>query len=99
MYRYSITDRLITKVTMKKILSNNFLIADIVDLWQRSTKKKYPRYLFFALCLNLIAAPAVYAANSSNFTRFQAYALGLLGIATVSFSIYLFAVMFQPEKF
>jgi len=79
--------------------ANNFPIADISELWQLATQKKYPKYLFFALCLNLIVAPAVYAANAESFTKFQAYALGLLGIVTFAFSIYLFAVMFQPEKF
>jgi K+-transporting ATPase KdpF subunit len=68
-------------------------------LWQLSIKKKYPKYLFLALCFNLIVAPAVYAANAESFTKFQAYALGLLGILTFAFSIYLFVVMFQPEKF
>jgi len=62
-------------------------------------KKKYSLYLFFTLCLNLIVATALYAANAESFTKFQAYALGLLGIANFSFSIYLFVVMFQPEKF
>ncbi len=87
---------------MKKILShisNDLAIADFTDIWQLSTKKKYPIYLFLGLCLNLVVAPAVYAANANNSTRFQAYALGLLGIVTISFSIYLFVVMFQPEKF
>ncbi len=84
---------------MKKLLPSNFPIADFQDLWQLANKQKYPRYLFLALCLNLIVAPAVYAANAESFSRYQAYALGLLGIATVIFSIYLFVVMFQPEKF
>ena len=83
---------------MKKILPTNLSIADLQDLWQLATKKQYPKYLFLALCLNLIVAPAVYAANADSFSRYQAYALGLSGIATVVFSIYLFAVMFQPEK-
>lgn len=80
-------------------LTQNFPIADFTELWQLATKKKYPKYLFFTLCLNLIVAPAVYAANVESFTKFQAYALGLLGIITFAFSIYLFVVMFQPEKF
>ncbi len=84
---------------MKNPLFNHLLINHFTDLWQLATKKKYPKYLFFALCLNLIVAPAVYAANTESFTKFQAYALGLLGIVTFAFSIYLFAVMFQPEKF
>ncbi|MFZ4556098.1 MAG: potassium-transporting ATPase subunit F [Pseudanabaena sp.] len=87
---------------MKKTLppiSRNFPIEALSDLWQLSNKKKYPKYLFLALCFNLIVAPAVYAANADSFTRTQAYALGLLGIVTIAFSIYLFVVMFQPEKF
>ncbi len=87
---------------MKKFLthaSKDFPIADLTSLWEISIKKKYSIYLFLGLCLNLIIAPAVYAANADSFTKFQAYALGLLGIVTVSFSIYLFVVMFQPEKF
>ena len=55
--------------------------------------------LFCLMLFNLIIAPAVYAANADSFTKFQAYALGLLGIVTFAFSIYLFVVMFQPEKF
>ncbi|WP_201320551.1 potassium-transporting ATPase subunit F [Pseudanabaena sp. lw0831] len=87
---------------MKKTLPNvfsDFSIEDLKGLWQLSIKKKYPKYLFLLLCFNLIVAPAVYAANADSFTRTQAYALGLLGIVTVGFSIYLFVVMFQPEKF
>ena len=87
---------------MKKFisqLSRDFPIENLTDLWQLSIKRQYPKYLFFTLCLNLIVAPAVYAANVESFTKFQAYALGLLGIVTFAFSIYLFAVMFQPEKF
>jgi K+-transporting ATPase KdpF subunit len=87
---------------MKKTLSHissDFPIEALSGLWQLSIKKKYPKYLFLALCFNLIVAPAVYAANADSFTRTQAYALGLLGIVTVAFSIYLFVVMFQPEKF
>jgi K+-transporting ATPase KdpF subunit len=87
---------------MKKFISHpsrDFPIENLTYLWQLSIKKQYPKYLFFTLCLNLIVAPAVYAANVESFTKFQAYALGLLGIVTFAFSIYLFVVMFQPEKF
>ncbi|MBK1988589.1 potassium-transporting ATPase subunit F [Sphaerospermopsis aphanizomenoides BCCUSP55] len=63
------------------------------------TKQKLPIYLFLATSSNLIVVPMVYAATSEQFSRSQAWALGLLGIATLSLSIYLFFVMFQPEKF
>lgn len=80
-------------------VSSDFPVEDLSRLWQLSLKKKYPIYLFLTLCFNLVIAPAVYAANADSFSRTQAYALGLLGILTVAFSIYLFVVMFQPEKF
>ncbi|MDF2388996.1 potassium-transporting ATPase subunit F [Nostoc ellipsosporum NOK] len=60
--------------------------------------KKLPLYLFLAMCFNLVVAPVVYAA-ADNFSRTQAWALGLLGIVILSLSIYLFFVMFIPEKF
>lgn len=62
-------------------------------------QKKIPRYLFLTLCFNLVVAPAVQAAAGVELSRTQAYAIGLLGLATVFFSIYLFVVMFQPERF
>jgi hypothetical protein len=62
-------------------------------------KKKLPLYLFLSLCLNLVIAPIVYAASNSVLSRSQAWALGLLGLGTVAVSIYLFFVMFAPEKF
>ncbi|HEY9826219.1 MAG TPA: potassium-transporting ATPase subunit F [Stenomitos sp.] len=64
--------------------------------WRR---QKLPLYLFLALCLNLFVAPIVYAASGNEFSRTQAWALGLLGLGTLALSIYLFFVMFVPEKF
>jgi K+-transporting ATPase KdpF subunit len=46
-----------------------------------------------------MVAPAVHAANGSDFSRLQSYALGILILVTVALSIYLFVVMFQPERF
>jgi K+-transporting ATPase KdpF subunit len=60
--------------------------------------RKYPIYLFLALCLNVILASKVFAAGET-FSRNQAYALSLLGLVTVALAIYLFVVMFQPERF
>jgi len=62
-------------------------------------RRKVPRYLFCLFCFNLILAPAVQAATGDAFSRSQAYALGILGLVTVVLSIYLFVVMFQPERF
>jgi K+-transporting ATPase KdpF subunit len=71
----------------------------VTTLWQVWRSRKYPTYVFLALCFNLILAPLVLAATGNTFSTSQAYALGILGLSTVVLSIYLFAVMFQPERF
>lgn len=58
-----------------------------------------PLYAFLLLCLNLVIAPAVYAATSGVLERRQAYALGILGLLTFGLIVYLFVVVFQPERF
>ncbi|MEC4892368.1 MAG: potassium-transporting ATPase subunit F [Oscillatoria sp. PMC 1051.18] len=55
--------------------------------------------LFFTLCFNLIIAPAIYAATGENIARPNAYAIGILILVTLSLSVYLFLVIFQPERF
>jgi K+-transporting ATPase KdpF subunit len=71
----------------------------VTTLWQVWRSRKYPTYLFLALCFNLVLAPLVLAATRNTFSTSQAYALGILGLGTVVLSIYLFVVMFQPERF
>jgi uncharacterized membrane protein len=56
-------------------------------------------YLFLALCFNLVLAPVVYAASGNELARSQAWALGILALGTVAISVYLFFVMFVPERF
>lgn len=46
----------------------------------------------------LILAPAV-AQSGGSLSLGQAWALGLLGLLTLLLSIYLFVVIFQPERF
>jgi K+-transporting ATPase KdpF subunit len=75
------------------------LLEEIQPLWSQLYQRKVPRYLLLLLCLNLVVAPAVQAATGNEFSRNQAYALGILGLVTVALSIYLFVVMFQPERF
>jgi len=75
------------------------LAENMADVWSAWRRQKYPLYLFILLGLNLIVAPAVQAAAGETFSRNQSYALGLLGLATVALAIYLFVVMFQPERF
>lgn len=70
--------------------------AEILERWQQH---KLPRYLFLGLCFNLVLAPAVFAATGGDLSKVQAYWLAGLGLVTVALSIYLFFVMFVPEKF
>lgn len=55
--------------------------------------------IFVLLCVNLVIAPAVYAASDGALERKYAYALGLLGLVTLGLVAYLFVVVFQPERF
>ncbi|WP_204368582.1 potassium-transporting ATPase subunit F [Neosynechococcus sphagnicola] len=71
-------------------------ISEIGSEWRR---QKLPLYLFLGLCFNLILAPAVLAATGGDLSRTQAYWLGALVLLTVALSIYLFFVMFVPERF
>jgi K+-transporting ATPase KdpF subunit len=76
-----------------------FPLEEIQHIGIQLYQRKVPRYLFLLLCLNLVIAPAMQAATGQEFSRNQAYALGILGLVTVALSIYLFVVMFQPERF
>jgi K+-transporting ATPase KdpF subunit len=72
----------------------------LLDLLQHlKTRHPLSLLLFLGLTFNLIFAPAIYAATDIDITQKTAYALGLLGLVTVALSIYLFFVIFQPEKF
>lgn len=62
-------------------------------------RKPLPIQLFLAMCSNLAIAPLVYAATGEDVTRQAAYALGFLGLIILGLSIYLFVVIFQPERF
>ncbi len=79
---------------MKTLIS-----PDFIDLWRLWQRRRYPTYLLLLLSFNLIVAPAVYAASGAVLAKPQAYALGLLGIVTIALVVYLFVVMFQPERF
>ncbi|MBW4695897.1 MAG: potassium-transporting ATPase subunit F [Lyngbya sp. HA4199-MV5] len=71
----------------------------ITELWSEWRRQKLPLYLFLGLCFNLVLAPAVFAATGNDLSRTQAYWLGALGLVTVALGVYLFFVMFVPEKF
>ena len=75
------------------------IIEDLFEIATKLTDRKLTRYLLWSSAINLVFAPVVYAASNGAISREQSYALGLLGVVTVALSIYLFAVIFQPEKF
>jgi K+-transporting ATPase KdpF subunit len=64
-----------------------------------SKRNRVPLGLFLLLCFNLLLAPAVQAATPAVESRFSAYTITLLGLVILSLSIYLFVVIFQPERF
>ncbi|MGB3262404.1 MAG: K(+)-transporting ATPase subunit F [Microcoleus sp.] len=65
-------------------------------LWQRHP---IPVQLFLVMCFNLIIAPAVYAATDESLTKKAAWGLSLLGLIIIGLAVYLFTVIFQPERF
>jgi hypothetical protein len=89
---------------MKRVnLQYKFLVMDAVQailyvLW-RWYKQKIPLVIFLVLCLNLIIAPVVYAAGDGNLERRSAWAIGVLGFVIMALIIYLFDVIFRPERY
>jgi K+-transporting ATPase KdpF subunit len=75
------------------------VIEDLLSIATKLANRKLTRYLLWSSAINLVFAPIVFAASNGTISREQSYALGLLGVATIALSIYLFAVIFQPEKF
>jgi len=64
-----------------------------------SKQNRVPLGLFLLLCFNLLLAPAVQAATLVVESRFSAYTITLLGLVILSLCVYLFVVIFQPERF
>lgn len=72
-------------------------VGEIIgEQWQRHP---IPIQIFLLLCLNLLLAPVVDAATGAEINHKASYALGLLGMVIVGLSVYLFVVIFQPERF
>jgi K+-transporting ATPase KdpF subunit len=74
-------------------------LDDAIAIWSESRNKKLPIRIFLVMCLNLAIAPAVQAATGNELSRTQSWSLGILGLVTIILSVYLFFVMFQPERF
>jgi K+-transporting ATPase KdpF subunit len=90
------------KKAINKCWGNVFpvdLIEVLTFLWLQATKEKLPLAIFLSLCLNLLVAPVVYATAGGTLEKRSAWAIGILGFVTAALIIYLFAVVFQPERF
>ena len=73
---------------------------EIIELAQMlGQRHPIPVQLFLVMCFNAIIAPAVYAAGGEDLTRKAVWGLSLLGLVIIALSIYLFVVIFQPERF
>ncbi|MGL5082069.1 MAG: K(+)-transporting ATPase subunit F [Microcoleaceae cyanobacterium] len=86
----------LTTITSSLSLTWNQLIQ---PLQQQKRFNPMAFALFFSLCFNLVIAPVIYAATGEDLTRKAAYALGILLLVVVALSVYLFVVIFQPERF
>ncbi|MGV0023446.1 potassium-transporting ATPase subunit F [Phormidesmis priestleyi] len=75
------------------------IAEEMTEIWLEWRRQKLPLYLFLGLCFNLVLAPAVFAATGGEMSRSQTYWLSALGLVTIALAVYLFFVMFVPEKF
>ncbi|MEN9568337.1 MAG: hypothetical protein RLZZ69_3533 [Cyanobacteriota bacterium] len=76
---------------------DNLEFLEIVK--ERWSKNPLATIIFLGMSLNLIIAPIVMAAAGNEITRNTAYAIGILYCVTIALSIYLFTIIFQPERF
>ena len=82
------------KISSSQLAITNYQLPMIE--WRR---QRIPIAIFVVLCINLLLAPIVYAAADGGLERRYAYAIALLGLVTLGLVVYLFVVVFQPERF
>lgn len=83
---------LLSKFLPVNVMQTIFLVGS------QRRKQHLPLAVFILLCLNVVVAPVVYAANNT-IERRSAWAIGILGFVALALIIYLFVVVFQPERF
>lgn len=76
-----------------------YLLREDVFALIGARRNRVPLNIFLLMCFNVLLAPGVAAATPGESPRWQVYTISLLGLATVSLCVYLFVVIFQPEKF
>ncbi|MGV2389123.1 MAG UNVERIFIED_CONTAM: K(+)-transporting ATPase subunit F [Microcystis novacekii LVE1205-3] len=62
-------------------------------------KHRFFWYIFLNFCLTILFSSIVQASTGSTIDRWQASALTLLGLVAFALFIYLFFVIFIPERF
>lgn len=87
------------KVNRLSWFSQSNVAEGIAVVWLEWRRQKLPLIIFLLLCLNLLIAPAVYATSNGTLERRSAWALGVLGLVTLGLVIYLFDVVFRPERY
>jgi K+-transporting ATPase KdpF subunit len=61
--------------------------------------KKLETIIAIGMGLSLLLAQPIYASTEATLSKSNAYAIGILICLTFGLSIYLFWVIFQPERF
>lgn len=87
------------RVNLLNCVSQLKLVEGVSFVWFEWRRQQLPVAIFLLLCLNLIIAPVVYAASNSTLERRSAWAIGILGLVTLGVVIYLFDVVFRPERY
>jgi K+-transporting ATPase KdpF subunit len=69
------------------------------ETFARFWHHRSPKALLLSLLMALAIATTAQATTGTTLDRGQTLAVTLLGITTLALSIYLFVVIFQPERF
>ena len=87
------------RVNLLNLVSQLKLVEGVSFVWFEWRRQQLPLAIFLLLCLNLVIAPVVYAASGGTLERRSAWAIGILGLVTLGLVIYLFDVVFRPERY
>ena len=87
------------RVNLLNCVSQLKVVEGVSFVWFEWRRQQLPLAIFLLLCLNLVIAPVVYAASSGTLERRSAWAIGILGLVTLGLVIYLFDVVFRPERY
>lgn len=68
-------------------------------VWTKLPKQQLILSTLIVLGFTLAFAPVVYAASDVSLESRTTWAIGILGLVTILLVIYLFVVVFKPERF